>query len=306
MKSFLIPDKKKDSKRKTEEVNVSKLFTGNDKSSDEGIVPSSISFTKSLEYKHISNEMVLSKLVLIEVAIKQKYTHRSYVIATWTEPLVKAMHMLVKCKHPITPRMGSNIPDNMKVYNASSLTSIPSPTGPYTAYSSPNSRVTSHTSLQSPTLRTASESDMNTVLVHNSSAPHTVAISIHEPQEDALLGVCIGTDTPPPQVSIDLPLNCNVNSQLRHKEGKQSEDIEDVAVNLGTRNDWRNSPDIIDMSVISKRNHMGRKKNICIHDCTSVDDRSHDQLLEHLVPMSFEHEEAMLASNQKSAILDLV
>ena len=334
MKSFLIPDKKKDSKRKTEEINITKLATGSkQRTSEDGFAPEAIRFNKPLEYKHVTSEMVSSsKLVLIEVAVKQKYTHRSYVIATWTEPLVIAIRMLVKRKYPLTPRIGSNIPDNMKVYSATNRAlRSPHNIAACSAYSSPNSRATSHSSLQGPTLRTNSENNLHSVKVEavKASSPN---ISIPMPAEtspDELLSVSVEESVYVHDVAIDLSYDA-ANTECNRTERRMSKHVIDMSLSedVGKINKHverrkskdiihamtarRRSKEVIDMSALGKHKRSGSKKNKgSLSDYSSLDDfndLSDDDSVADLVPLSFEHDDAMISPRQRkcTAISDIV
>ena len=69
----------------------------------------------------ISQEMVNQKFVEIEVCITQKYTRKSFIIATWNMPVSMATRKLRKERYPLRPCISTNVPSNMRVYNGSDM-----------------------------------------------------------------------------------------------------------------------------------------------------------------------------------------
>ena len=136
VKSYLLPDKKKTTKRKTEEICVDDIgksssttqdknsrHTSSNKSYSTSIQhvfqPSNFVFTKSLEYSGISADMVHSRQVLIEVCLTQKYTRRSFPVATWTSTLAESVRMIRRQKRALVSRLSTSLPENMKLYSPS-------------------------------------------------------------------------------------------------------------------------------------------------------------------------------------------
>ena len=128
VKSYLLPDKSKESKRKTEEIRVnSNDSDGSSKSpknQHEIFKPSTFKFSRALEYRDVTKAVVAEKAVVIEVCITQKYTRKSFVIANWNIPVSVAVKKIVKEKHKLRPCISTKIPENMKVYNASELSIV--------------------------------------------------------------------------------------------------------------------------------------------------------------------------------------
>ena len=184
VKSYLMPDKKRDSKRKSDEVQVyTKADVANAKSgaTQNTFKSRTFSFTKALEYKKVTKDLVAERIVHIEVCVAQKFTRKSYVIATWNSPLSSAVKQLVKTKYPLTPRLSTELPSNMKVYGANQLHM----THVNQAYSSsvPNSRTHSMSSLPNSTSeRASSDSDFHGVKVK--VLKHVPSIEITVPSED--------------------------------------------------------------------------------------------------------------------------
>ncbi len=165
VKSYLMPDKKKETKRKTEVLHVYKKYPNTDSTTDKSGVfqPETYTFMKALEYQKFNKDMIAERTVHIEVCIMQKYTFRSFVIATWNMPLKMAVRKLVKEKYPLTPRISTGLPENMKVYSADKL-SVSYSNRAYN--SNPNLRAPSVSSLYaSPADRSSSDSDLKKVTV---------------------------------------------------------------------------------------------------------------------------------------------
>lgn len=163
VKGYLMPDKKRDSKRKTEEVKVesSEAHHLHRKMNKRGLQhvfsPCTFKFSKPLEYTNINKSTIEGKSVQVEVCITQKYSKRSFLIGMFYMPLKVAVKKLVKEKYPLIPCMNHTIPTNMKVYSASEL-KITSSAKIF--YSNPNIRSMSMSTMSDPSERAASEIDM--------------------------------------------------------------------------------------------------------------------------------------------------
>lgn len=167
---------------------------------------SNYAFQRAMEYSDVSAEMVRSKVVEIEVAVTQRYTRKSYVIATLSIPLRDAVRKLVKTKIALTARESRGLPENMKVYNARDILS-----GNKVTRSHPPSRYPSNSSLAVPydEFRAQSDPDLNQVRVDSAKRrPSSVVINL--PQGDqgasALQGVQVLDDvrSVSSQSSVDL------------------------------------------------------------------------------------------------------
>ena len=146
VKSYLYPDRKRECKRKTEEVRVEgseghmHLKKTKDKLSAQHVfTPVSFKFTKALEYSGISAETVKEKQLQVEVCITQRYSHRSFLIGMFLLPLKTAVKKVVKEKYPLIPCMNHTIPSNMRIYSASELHVTSNAANVF--YSNPNFRV---------------------------------------------------------------------------------------------------------------------------------------------------------------------
>ena len=146
VKTYLYPDKKKDSKRKTEEVKVEgseghmHLKKRKDKLTAQHVfTPVSFKFDKALEYSGITADIIKEKQLQIDVCITQRYSHRSFMIGMILLPLKTAIKKVVKEKYPLIPCMNHTIPANMRVYSASELHITSNAARVF--YSNPNVRV---------------------------------------------------------------------------------------------------------------------------------------------------------------------
>lgn len=147
VKSYLQPDKKKESKRKTEEVKVD-TSEGHihwkwkkEVSVQHVFTPATFKFSRPLEYSGITAEHVKDKNLEIEVCITQRYSHRSFLIGMVRMSLKSAVRKLVKEKLPLIPCMNHTIPSSMKVYCASDLNVMNNTPGGNIFFSNPNVRV---------------------------------------------------------------------------------------------------------------------------------------------------------------------
>ena len=189
VKSYLFPDKRKQTKRKTEEIKLeNKTDVENKKSIKSGnaiFKPSSFTFSKSLDYKDISSVMA-TRDVFLSVCVTQKYTHRSFTIATWSLPLKNAIKKMVKEKYTLAPCISSSIPDNMKVYNATELDIVRKK-----AFGSNPSLVCRRTAIGNWAVpyegRSASDSDLNRVRVDKGvEKVPSIEITVPEVEDEEL------------------------------------------------------------------------------------------------------------------------
>ena len=123
VKSYFHPDKRKETKRKTEEVKVEPPHDTTKKVEGQSTIykPASFKFTKGLEYRNITKEIVNEKMLNLDVCITQKYSWKSFCVASLSMPLKTAVRKLVKEKYPLNPRLSTNLPENMKVYSGKDL-----------------------------------------------------------------------------------------------------------------------------------------------------------------------------------------
>ena len=147
VKSYLKPDKKKESKRKTEEVKVdsSESHIHWKRKKEVGVqhvfTPANFKFSRALEYNGVTADHVKEKSIEIEVCVTQRYSHRSFLIGMVRMSLKSAVKKLVKEKIPLIPCMNHTIPSNMKVYCASDLNVMNNTPGGNIFFSNPNVRI---------------------------------------------------------------------------------------------------------------------------------------------------------------------
>ena len=185
VKSYLMPDKKRESKRKTEEVKIEKVaahvqFTKSELSKGVQHVfsPSTFTFSKKLEYEGVNNTTVKEKSVQIEVCITQKYSKKSYLIGMFHLSLADAVKKIVREKYPLIPCMNHTIPANMKVYCASHLQITNSNK---IFYSNPDVRNLSVSDISEISDRAASDPDLQGItMVTDVVTPRSVSLDIND------------------------------------------------------------------------------------------------------------------------------
>lgn len=155
--------------------------------------------------------------------IVQKYTLRKFTIAMWTLALKSAIKRLVKEKYPLTARLSTNLPDNMKVYSGHRLhvtSPIKGSSCPNSALPSPRPHASRHTQL-----RAASDSDLKNVVICDTQMPF-VKVTVPSDDEDDLAEVKVTTATVhrSPSVTTDL--------KEHHTETK-GQRSDKVVLNLG-------------------------------------------------------------------------
>lgn len=189
IKSFLLPDAKKDYKRKTEEVKVERSDAHrkipNEKRGVQHIfTPSTFKFSKKLEYDGISASVVKEKSVQVEVCITQKYSKRSFLIGMLHMPLKEAVKKIVKEKYPLIPCVNHTIPANMRVNCASELQITNSAK---IFYSNPDFRNLYETDMSEMSERASSDPDLKGVtMVKNSITPRNIVLNFGGEQDDKL------------------------------------------------------------------------------------------------------------------------
>ena len=198
VKSYLQPDKKKSTRQKTEELPAytSSAISRAKTQPCAAMTASCFKFTRPLEYSGVTPAMVSERIVDVNVCITQKYTRRSFTIATWHMPLDEAVRKLRKEKFTLRPKIGAGIPENMKVYYSPSELSVGPSRRDYS--SDPNLRRThSSSSCSVPhACRAASDSDLNQVAVGNAMGQKMPSIEITMPPpeeelEDALRQIMV-------------------------------------------------------------------------------------------------------------------
>lgn len=189
IKSFLLPDAKKDYKRKTEEVKVERSDAHRKLPTEKRGVqhifsPSTFKFSKKLEYDGISASVVKEKSVQVEVCITQKYSKRSFLIGMLHMPLKEAVKKIVKEKYPLIPCVNHTIPANMRVNCASELQITNSAK---IFYSNPDFRNLYETDMSEMSDRASSDPDLKGVTtVKNAITPRNIVLNVGGEQDDKL------------------------------------------------------------------------------------------------------------------------
>ncbi|XP_045163201.2 uncharacterized protein LOC123527658 [Mercenaria mercenaria] len=166
VKSYLQPDKKRETKRKTEEVKVDSS-KGNihwkkkkEFSIKHVFTPANFKFSQPLEYSGITHDIVREKQLEIEVCITQRYTRRSFLIGILRMSLKSAVKKLKREKLTLIPCMNHTIPSSMKVYCASELDIVNNSPGGDFFFSSPNVRIVLPEDTDDSSDRAASNPDL--------------------------------------------------------------------------------------------------------------------------------------------------
>lgn len=185
VKSHLMPGRHKSTKRRTEEVKVDKgeAEEGYKTSSGSGgstvFKPSTFKFLKPLEYGDLDDKAVESKSIEFEVCIVQKYTRKSFVVASFGISLKSAVRKLIRENFRLLMKTSTKIPENMKVYSAQNLTTV------YNSrnyYSNPNLRLSPSGSMKVPeSNRALSDTDLIRVTSEDVSQS---CVSLHIPEQD--------------------------------------------------------------------------------------------------------------------------
>ena len=125
VKSYMLPDVKSESKRKTEEQRIEKSDVNRVKKKGQDRIANfqagCFVFTRPLVYQNISGMSIKSKTLRLEVCVTQKYTRKSFCIATHSIPMAVACKKLLKEKYTLTACSSLTLPENMKVYSATQL-----------------------------------------------------------------------------------------------------------------------------------------------------------------------------------------
>lgn len=192
IKSFLLPDLKKDSRRKTEEIKVDRaeahqnLQTSTNKGGIQHVFsPSTFKFSKKLEYEGVSPLIIKEKSVQIEVCITQKYSKRSFLIGMLHMPLKEAVKKIVREKYSLIPCVNPTIPANMRVYCASQLQITDSAK---IFYSNPDFRNLSESDMSEISQRASSDPNLKGVTTMSESiTPRNVVLDISGDLHDELV-----------------------------------------------------------------------------------------------------------------------
>ena len=112
IRGHLLPDKKGESKRKTDEIRIddptkmmNSLVTLKRKGTRDSFkavfLPSTFKFSKALEYQKVTQEMVDSKTVHVAVCVRQRYSTKTIPVAIIQLPMKDAVRKLLKEKYQL-------------------------------------------------------------------------------------------------------------------------------------------------------------------------------------------------------------
>ncbi|KAK3583388.1 hypothetical protein CHS0354_040352 [Potamilus streckersoni] len=182
VRAFLQPDKKKESKRKTEEIKVESSQghvhtpkSGKGVSEQHVFTPVSFKFKRPLEYEDIDQDIVKEKNLQLEVCLIQKFSRKVFLVGMLNMPLKTAVKKIVREKYPLIPCMNYTIPASMKVYSASEL-QITSSSKVF--YSNPNVRVLSSSEISFDSARAASDSDLKNIAIYEIQPSPSIKVTI--------------------------------------------------------------------------------------------------------------------------------
>ncbi|XP_070562013.1 ankyrin repeat domain-containing protein 12-like isoform X2 [Ptychodera flava] len=194
IKSYLLPDKKGETKRRTEEHKVEEAertkqsiitVKRQDGESTKAIFqPSRFKFTKPLEYKKVSKEMVETRTVHLSVCVKQKYSNRSFIIANCQIDLKSAVRKLKREYFKLTSCINPTIPSNLHLYSPNDLVVVNQGLYSNITASDPNLRLLSVPSLHitDDIQRASSEGNLREVKCQSVESIPSIAIDI--PNDD--------------------------------------------------------------------------------------------------------------------------
>ncbi|XP_022090372.1 uncharacterized protein LOC110979128 [Acanthaster planci] len=263
IRSRLLPDKKGDTKRKTEDAKIEDLekmktsiVSVKRKTARESFkaiyLPCTFRFTKPLEYKNVTKEMVESKTVHIDVNVKQKYSNKSFTVANLQLPLKEAVRKLRKKRYGLHPCINYTMPDNIHSYDPNDLIIVSEGMYSNKTVSNPNLRATSKQSLKVETENERASSDINlqTVRCHSAESIPSVSLSIPEDEQEeneALQAIAVMDDSPRssrlshsnPEIHI-----VEIHEMDTILPGAAKTDLTEVKVDSSLRKISRSSPNI--------------------------------------------------------------
>lgn len=228
VKSHLLPDKKGESKRRTDEIKVedsskmqSSFITLKRQSALEGFraifLPSTFKFTKPLVYKDIDKDTLSLKTVHLDVCVRIKYSTKSLPVASFQIPLKEAVRKLRKEKFRLLPCINYSAPDNVHTTDPNDFIVVME--GLYT-----------NRTLSNPTLRKKTAGEM----------------SKHEEQERALSDVNLRTVR---CHSVESIPTVSVSFSSEEDKGLEMEDLNEVKVHrtTGNRQNLNSATTIVDI-----------------------------------------------------------
>ncbi|XP_041479757.1 uncharacterized protein LOC121427431 [Lytechinus variegatus] len=213
IRGHLLPDKKGESKRKTDEIRIddpakmmNSLVTLKRKGSRDSFkavfLPSTFKFSKALEYQNVSQEMVDSKTVHVAVCVRQRYSTKTIPVAIIQLPMKEAVRKLLKEKYQLHSCINYSMPTNIHAYNPHDIVVISEGMYNNMTTSHPTLRTKSRQSLDVDENNARASSDINlqAVRCHSVESVPSATVDIDSVQKetalDDLLEVSIRRDDP--------------------------------------------------------------------------------------------------------------
>ncbi|BFZ23627.1 hypothetical protein BsWGS_26666 [Bradybaena similaris] len=122
VRSYLVPDPVKKTSRQTEAVRVESQSKDSTMPPHSGIQhifsSSSFRFETPLLYTGVTQDIVTTRSVQLEVCMSQKHTRKVFLMGLVNMPLRVAVKHPIREKYPLIPCMNHTIPNSMRVYSA--------------------------------------------------------------------------------------------------------------------------------------------------------------------------------------------
>ncbi|XP_072047920.1 uncharacterized protein [Amphiura filiformis] len=260
VKSQILPDKKGQSKRRTEEHRLddqdkmkNNLVTLKRKKARDSFkaifLPCTFKFSKALEYKKITKDTVTNSTVHIDICVKQKYSTKSFSVANIQLPLRTAVRKLRKEYHQLHPCINYTMPDNIHVYDPKDLIIVTEGMYSNTIVSQPNLRALSPQNLHEEKQR-RTNSDINLKAIRTQSVESIPSIIVDVPEEsdvgDMLQVVAVKDDQKTPSGATFVQMNEVL------LPGSTDEELEEVKVVKPKRKISRSTHDVSGSNSISE------------------------------------------------------
>ncbi|XP_071494372.1 uncharacterized protein [Diadema antillarum] len=218
IRSHLLPDKKGETKRKTDEIKIedptkldSNLVTLRRKGMRDSFkavfLPSTFKFSKGLEYQNVTQDMVRSKMVHIAVCVKQRYSTKTIPVANVQLEMKVAVRKLLKEKHPLHSCINYSMPDNIHAYDPHDIVIISE--GMY------SNRTTSH-----PTLRTKSRVSLELEETNPRASSDINLKAVRSHSVESMPSTMVDIQTGQRETSLDDLLEVSVHSDSNRSDQK--------------------------------------------------------------------------------------
>jgi hypothetical protein len=200
VKCYLQPDRKHQTKRRTEEIKLDnpelpitkahyKSMSHDKEVSLHAVFqPMSFKFSKSLDYNKVTNEMVAERTVEIVVCVIQKYTRRSFMIAKLLLPLKNAVKKLIREKVALRPCLKTNVLEKVQPYPKDVLKVMSN----YRLFGGSNPNVRVSPLFLPEEARAVSDSDLKNVTIGSPSEAIVLSLPMEDPSDtDSLQSVSV-------------------------------------------------------------------------------------------------------------------